>query len=53
MSQELSEEKRTEWKGIILKQSQSGFSIPHWCPNNNIVVYVFRYWKSKFLRVIL
>lgn len=50
MSQAQSEEKKREWKEIILQQSQSGLSIPQWCHKNNLTVCTFRYWKSKLFQ---
>jgi len=47
MPQPLSEEKRLEWKNIILKQQESGLSISHWCKQNNFCSRHFYYWREK------
>jgi hypothetical protein len=47
MPQPLSEEKRQQWKEIILKQRGSGLSAARWCRQNNIVTHAFFYWQDK------
>ena len=47
MPRPASEEKKHQWEKNILKQQESGLSIPSWCHQNEISLYVFYYWKTK------
>ena len=49
MSLPLSQEKKQEWKNIILKQQESGLSIKHWCMENKISAHRFYYWKQRLV----
>lgn len=47
MSQSSSEEKKEQWKELVLKQRDSGLSIQRWCRQNQVVVHNFYYWRDK------
>ena len=47
MARKTSDENRSKWKEIILKQSQSNLSMVSWCSQNNIAVSTFTYWRNK------
>ena len=51
MAQTLSEEKKQEWKKIILNQHRTGFSIESRCLKNNMVVNAFYCRQSKLLPI--
>lgn len=49
MTLPLSQEKKQEWKNIILKQQASKLSIKHWCKENKISANRFYYWKQRLV----
>ncbi len=51
MAQTLSEEKKQEWKKIILNQHRSSFSKESRCLKNNMVVNAFYCRQSKLLPI--
>ena len=53
MPKKFSEEKRMQWKEVILNQRDSGLSINPWCHENNISTHTFRYWQNKLFPKVL
>lgn len=47
MARPFSEEIKQQWKENIVKQRESGLSIPAWCRQNKIATHTFYYWQGK------